>query len=300
VTKEDGMHLRAAPHWITASAALVVTLAMAGPAAASGPAGPSGNVGDSYAAGEGGTEYGPYLDGSDTATDKCHRSNTSAFELLARAHLIRPGANAACGGATTANITSIGQYGEPSQAAQLSARLKQIYVMIGGNDIAFGTLAGCFIQANCEQTPIPGASLQLIAQLGPKLDAAYSAIQAKAPRARVVVMLYPPLLPQDPSADRSQCPEINASEVSLGNQVQSALKQTITDRAHAHGFTVADPEPVFLGHDICAGPQTLFYRPGTPGTYHPNLAGRVALAAVDAAATLAATRAEDASVASNR
>jgi lysophospholipase L1-like esterase len=284
------VHSRTARRWITTIAALV-TVAVAGPAAASDPASRAGNMGDSYAAGEGGTEHGPYLDESDTDTDKCHRSNTSAFELLAHAGNIRPVVNAACGGATTANITTIGQYGEPPQAAQLSPSLKLIYVMIGGNDIGFGRLAGCFIQQlNCEQTPIPAISLQLVAQLGPKLDAAYTAVRTRAPHARVVVTLYPPLLPQNPNADLSQCPEINPSELLLGNQVESALNQTITERAHAHGFTVADPKPAFLGHDICAGPGTFFYRPEMPGTYHPNLAGRVALSAVDAAATPAATK----------
>jgi len=94
-----------------------------------------------------------------------------------------------------------------------------------------------------------------------------------------------PLLPPEPTVDLTRCPEINQAEVRLGNQIQEALNQTISDRARAHGFAVADPRPGFAGHDVCAGRQTFFYRPGTPGTYHPNLAGRVVMAAVDALAT---------------
>ena len=145
--------------------------------------------------------------------------------------------------------------------------------MIGGNDVGFGRVAGCFIQLDCDQTPVPAVTLQLVQQLGSRLDAAYAAIRASAPNARVVVTLYPSLLPADPSVNLSRCPEINQAEVRLGNQIQEGLNQTISDRARAHGFAVADPRPGFAGHDVCAGRQTFFYRPGTPGTYHPNLAG---------------------------
>lgn len=273
--------------WTIGVGVLVATLGTASPAVAGaqGSDVPAGNMGDSYAAGEGGTEFGPYLDVSDPTTSGCHRSNTSAFELLARIHVVQPAANVACGGATTVNITTTGQYGEPPQASQITADLRLIYVMIGGNDIGFGRVAGCFIQLDCDQTPVPAATLQLVQQLGSRLDAAYAAIRASAPNARVVVTLYPSLLPPDPSVDLTRCPEINPAEVRLGNQIQERLNQTISDRARAHGFAVADPRPGFAGHDVCAGRQTFFYRPGTPGTYHPNLAGRVVMAAFEAFAT---------------
>ena len=283
------MVFRPARLWTVGVGVLVATLSMTSPAmAARGSDVPAGNVGDSYAAGEGGTEFGSYLDVPDPATSGCHRSNTSAFELLARIHVVHPVADVACGGATTVNITTTGQYGEPPQANQVTADLRLVYVMIGGNDIGFGRVAGCFIQLDCDQTPVPAATLQLVQQLGSRLDATYAAIRAGAPNARVVVTLYPSLLPRDPSADLSGCPEINPAEVLLGNQIQDRLNQTIIDRARAHGFAVADPRPGFAGHDVCAGRQTFFYRPGTPGTYHPNLTGRAVMAAFNALAKSAA------------
>jgi lysophospholipase L1-like esterase len=281
------MVFRPARLWTIGVGVLVATLGMASPAVA-GTQGfdvPAGNVGDSYAAGEGGTELGSYLDVSDPTTAGCHRSSTSAFELLARIHVLQSTANVACGGATTVNITTTGQYGEPPQASQLTADLRLVYVMIGGNDIGFGAVAACFIALDCDRTPVPAATLRRVQQLGSRLDAAYAAIRARAPNARVVVTLYPSLLPRDPSADLSGCPEINPAEVRLGNQIQDGLNQTISDRARAHDFAVADPRPGFAGHDVCAGRQTYFYRPGTPGTYHPNLTGRVVMAAFDALAT---------------
>jgi hypothetical protein len=105
------MAFRPARLWTVGVGVLVATLGMASPAVADaqGRDIPAGNVGDSYAAGEGGTEFGSYLDVSDPTTSGCHRSNTSAFELLARVHVVRPVADVACGGATTVNITTTGQ-----------------------------------------------------------------------------------------------------------------------------------------------------------------------------------------------
>jgi hypothetical protein len=248
----------------------------------------AGNVGDSYSSGEGGTETGPYVSGSDTPTDQCHRSQTSPTRLLAATGLLKLVADASCSGATTTNITTTGQYGEPPQAAQLDSSLRLAYVVIGGNDIRFGTLAGCFIQTDCDRTPIPAASLQLISQLGPQLDAAYDAVRAHAPNARVVVGLYPRLVPPVGAPVGPNCPELNTAEIALANQIQTALNGVIAARAHAHGFRVADAAPAFVGHDVCST-SSFFYQPSVTGppaaTFHPTLPGRVAMAVAAAVAS---------------
>lgn len=236
------------------------------------------NAGDSFASGEGGTETGPYMPGSDTPTDQCHRSTSSAVALL---NLLLPATlnNVACSGATTDNITTTGQYGEPPQASQISPTTSTVYLMIGGNDVGFGTLAGCFIQTDCDQTPIPALTSQAISVLGPKLDAAYNAIHAAAPTAKVVVTLYPRLLPDSAATAGPNCPELNAAEITEGNQIQTALNTTIANRAQAHHFAVVDPGLFVKGHDVCST-DPYFYRPGTvpqAATYHPNLKGRAAM-----------------------
>ncbi len=247
----------------------------------------AGNVADSFGSGEGGVETGPYVQGSDTVTDQCHRSRTSPARLLQQAGLIRLAADASCSGATTINVTTIGQYVEPPQASRLDPGLRLVYVMIGGNDIGFGALVGCFIQTDCDATPIPAASLLLISELGPKLDNAYDAVRAHAPHARVVVELYPRLVPPVGAPVGPDCPEFNTAEIARGNQIQSRLNAKIAARARAHGFRVADPAPAFVGHDVCS-PASYFYQPGTvplPATFHPNLRGRIGMAIALALAT---------------
>jgi GDSL-like Lipase/Acylhydrolase family len=242
---------------------------------------PAGNFGDSYASGLGGSPYEP---GSDTATDQCDRSLTSAFYLLAAAHQIQPVVNAACNGATTANLYASGQYGEPPQADQLAAHrgVKEYIVIVGGNDVGFAALFQCFVVEACENTPLPARALAAAQNLGPALSEAYGALQKAAPHAHGVVVLYPPLLPRDGSS-LTGCPYIDPSELTLGNQIEAALNKTIAATAKADGLTVADPSQLFAGHSLCAGHASWFYSPTQAGAGHPNLRGRGALAVAIAA-----------------
>jgi lysophospholipase L1-like esterase len=239
------------------------------------------NLGDSFSSGEGGTETGPYLPGSE---DHCHRSQTSAAQLLGKTGLIKVTADAACSGAITADIEDE-RLGEPAQKSQLNASHRLVFVMIGGNDIRFGPLAGCFIQLACVPTGLPAESLRLIAEdLGSALDSAYDAIAATAPHARVVVGMYPPILPTDPAALNPKCWYLDQDELFVGNKIINNLNAVITQQARDHGFRVADPTRGFIGHDVCSN-HPYFYLPGTPGTFHPNLLGRVTMAVAFAVAS---------------
>jgi lysophospholipase L1-like esterase len=251
---------------------------------------PAANVGDSFASGEGGF---PFLPGTDIDANRCHRSYTSAAQLLGRTPLVDITVDASCSGAVTNNITDNDQWNEPPQAEQLKGKnLKRVYVMIGGNDVGFGDLAACFIGADCDKTTQPDASLELIrTTLGDRLDEAYSAIatavdKKSQPDVKIIVILYPRILP--PTADDldpNRCPYINEGEVAAGNRIQTALNNTIRNHARKHGFVVVDPALAFRGHDVCSAVPYFYVYPH-PATFHPNLAGRAAMAASAVWATL--------------
>jgi len=242
---------------------------------------PAGNFGDSAASGLGGAPYEP---GSNTATDQCYRSLTSAFYLLAAAHQIQAVVNAACNGATTANLYASGQYGEPPQADHLAGHpdVKKYIVMIGGNDIGFADLFGCFVIEACENTPLPAQALAAAQNLQSALSKAYRALQQAAPHAHGVVVLYAPVLPPDGSS-LNGCPYIDTAELAWGNKIETALNNTIAATAKADGLTVVDPSRLFAGHSLCAGRASWFYSPAQAGGGHPDLRGRAALAAAIAA-----------------
>lgn len=281
---------------LSAMLALVSVLVVPSASASEARHVPAANLGDSFASGEGGIETGGYLSGTDTPSDQCHRSRTSPAQLLGSTSLVDVAVDAACSGATTQNIVGAARYGEPPQAGLLNAGVRQTYLMIGGNDIGFGTLLGCVLLTNCDQTPVPAGTRQLLAQLPPKLDQAYAAVQAATPKATHTVMLYPPLLPATPApgqtTDLSRCPELNPAEVTIGNELLSSLNTIITQRARAHHFQVIDSAPAFRGHDVCSA-RPYFYRPATvppAATYHPNLPGRVAIAGYLAAYRIAVSQ----------
>jgi len=267
-----------------ATLATIVALCCGLPAIASAQQMPeAAALGDSYMSGEGGTETGPYLPGSDTSTDQCHRSASGVAVLTAAIDKLNLAVNAACSGATTRNITTDWRYDELPQARQLNPKLKYIFLSIGGNDVGFGQIVGCVIQKECDQTSVPAQTLQQIQQLGPKLDAAYLAIRVLAPRATIFVNLYPTLLPAARDSTTLYCSEINDAELALGNQIQTALNQTIAMHARLFGFTVVDASAQFARHNVCTN-RSWFYQPGGAETWHPNALGRAALSAADAVA----------------
>ncbi|HET9411464.1 MAG TPA: SGNH/GDSL hydrolase family protein [Candidatus Saccharimonadales bacterium] len=240
-------------------------------------------AGDSFISGQGGTEAGPYLPGTDTESNKCHRSTTSPVRLLAMTRWIEIKADASCSGATTANMTTVGQYNEPAQITQLPPDVDRIYLMISGNDALFGKLLGCFLQYNCDQTPMPADSFEAIRLLDSSLDAVSTQIKQRAPKARVVVQLYPRVLP--PTDSRSTPPGcaawLNRGELELGNVVQDKLNNKITAWAKRNNFRAVDASGQFKGHSLCDGKRSWFYQPNPAdpwSTAHPTLEGRSAMA----------------------
>lgn len=260
-------------------APLVVALLLCWAAPASAATWTATATGESFISGEGGTESGPYLVGSDTPTNQCHRSRTSPAALAAAMRQFQLD-DLSCSGATTADLLTTSRYSEPPQIGRIKPDTRLVLVMIGGNDMGFGTLFGCFLQTDCDQTTVPADSLDKIDQLEPKLDKTYDSIRTQAPGARVVVQLYAPLLPPF-KTPYSKCDWLNQGELGLGNVIQRKLNSVITRQALAHGFRVADPSKLFRGHSLCDGDESWFYTPGTvppPATAHPNLMGRAVMA----------------------
>jgi hypothetical protein len=121
------------------------------------------SMGDSFSSGEG---NGGYIDGSNTPTDKCHRSSLSYPVLMVNADplsLADSPKYAACSGAYTYDFLHPNHRypaTEPSQVTGLNANTNVVTFTIGGNDIGFGGgktsgIAGESILQNCIRLDIP-------------------------------------------------------------------------------------------------------------------------------------------------
>ncbi|MCD2191761.1 hypothetical protein [Actinomycetospora soli] len=118
------------------------TLVSTGPAAAAADADGAPTdpnyvaLGDSYSSGEG---LAPFISGTDSPTDRCHRS-TQAYSQRTTP---RAGTFAACSGQDSGAF-STGHQTEPPQGSRLSDRTSLVSMTFGGNDLDWpGLLTSC-------------------------------------------------------------------------------------------------------------------------------------------------------------
>lgn len=218
---------------------LLTTAAVLFGADAAGAAGPAYvALGDSYSAGVG---SGGYL----RASGGCARSARAYPYLWAAAHSPASFDFTACSGATTSDVVG-------SQLGPLTASTALVSITIGGNDAGFSdVMTTCVLNSD-------NACLNRIAQargyaenvLPGLLDKVYSAIRAKAPAARVVVLGYPRFY----QLDGGTClVGVSRAKRTAINAAADDLDAVIAKRAADHGFTFADVRSAFAPHEICSG-----------------------------------------------
>jgi lysophospholipase L1-like esterase len=261
-------------------------------------------LGDSYSSGEG---LGPYYPDSDAPGNTCHRSEAGWPLLLGNAFGYRT-YTFACSGATTDNVIGTGRYGGLDHGAQVlrpdlvDANL--VTISIGGNDVNFaGVLKHCFY-VSCDKDGTPAKTEKAITRRLPaRLDAAFAAIRAHAPKsATVVVVGYPAVFPTSYFRQKFcfHSSVYSAGEDTFLNRDARSLDGVEGDAARRAGFFYVSPLRLFRGHAYCdkhggqdalpgAGPLgplpggawingTVAGGPGGPGAFHPRHAGARALA----------------------
>ncbi|MCP2323522.1 lysophospholipase L1-like esterase [Hamadaea flava] len=252
-------------------------------------------VGDSYSAGQGTANYDP---GTDTATNRCHRSAQAPGRLYAAGppQKYRPEsiAHLACTSATIANLTVLGQYGEPAQISAIPADASLITVTIGGNDAGFADVLTRCVLAQASRTACEDYYSQndtnnlerKINLLLPALAATYTAIKNQAPTARVIAVTYPNLFKPGSDGASQSCAGIgfiSSSDISWLIHETLHLDNVIATAAKAAGVEVLDERWVFQGHELCtstAWVNSLTSQPLTDlsESFHPNASGYARIA----------------------
>ncbi|MFH8408354.1 SGNH/GDSL hydrolase family protein [Streptomyces sp. NPDC018019] len=248
----------------TASAFLVTSaLALSGASAAvSAPRAQATDyvaLGDSYSSGVGAGSY----DGSSGA---CKRSTKSYPALWAASHTGTRFNFTACSGARTGDVLA-------KQLTPVNSGTDLVSITIGGNDAGFAdTMTTCALQGE-------SACLNRIAQarayvnqtLPGKLDQVYDAIDSRAPAAQVVVLGYPRFYKLGGSCS------VGLSEKSRAaiNAAADDINAVTAKRAADHGFTFADVNTTFAGHEICSGAPWLHsVTLPVENSYHPTVNGQ--------------------------
>ncbi|MGW3288144.1 SGNH/GDSL hydrolase family protein [Streptomyces sp. NPDC001002] len=275
---------------VVAAAAAVsgcaLVVASAAPAAAHG----SGHdrhtryvaLGDSYTA-------GPNIP---TQVDaNCARSDRNYPSLVAADRRGTVLKDVSCSGATTEEMWKAqGTNGPQLNAVQRDTDL--VTVQIGGNDIGFSTIIGTCAKLSstdlagnpCQKYYTSSGTDQLVLNIlntAPKVTRVLRAIHAKAPHARVLVVGYPDLLPDDGSGCYPSAP-FAAKDFPYLRDTGKRLNLMLRLVAAVNGAEYVDTYKPTIGHDMCKAPADRWIEPLQPASpaapAHPNAKGEAVMA----------------------
>ncbi|MDQ0776347.1 hypothetical protein QF026_004813 [Streptomyces aurantiacus] len=243
-------------------------------------------LGDSYTSGEG---IVPFKSGTDTSTNKCHRSELAYASVINRNPNAAPYFAAetdfaACSGAETKHIKTDSFNGEPAQYTRLNASTEIVALTIGGNDIGFSDFGkACVLTyTNCRNgSSAYNTALGNINNVLPNnLATTYQKILDNAPNAQVYVLGYPQVAPakSDTDPEDLRCTYLYNSgydstgtipqtwaDAQAAREIVTLLNNTIEDRVDAknssrlHYVDVNEAGSPFEGHTVCANPGDSYF-----------------------------------------
>jgi lysophospholipase L1-like esterase len=230
-------------------------------------------LGSSFAAGP----------GIATQLGTCGRSDRNYPHLVAAA-LELTLTDVSCGGATTANILDTPQGNAAPQLTAVGPDTALVTVTIGGNDITYSASTGRCGNAKAEdscaakldQARIAG----LVAELPGRLAAVLDAIRAKAPKATIVMVTYPRVVPA--AAERCAAVGLTDADADYFATMGQQLEDAMAGAAKAKQALVADPYALGKGHGPCAAGDDRWVNGAVPAgsgaAFHPTASAHAEMA----------------------
>ncbi len=178
--------------------------------------------------------------------------------------------------------------GAPAQIDAIRPKKTRIVTVgIGGND--FGLYSSLLLTCPDVSKPgRPGAPCRdrmgtriaaLIPAIGDEVGAALAAVTRKAPKAEILLVGYPRLMPSNGACDQAP---YTAEDVAWIASMESDLSAILAAAARAHDVTFVPMYARSKGHDICSGGAAWVNGLNPPDgdglTLHPNGAGEKAIA----------------------
>lgn len=287
------------------SSVLLGTAALLAASALTGPAGAQSAatypqytaLGDSYAAGAG---------VPNSSGGSCMRSDHNYGSLVATALGVADYRDVTCSGAKTAHLSAAQSDDAPTQLNAVTADTDLVTLTMGGNDLGTSVLGVVDVIGACLVAGVtdwlgepchdvyadrrfdPGTwswvweNDQLIARIdatGPQLAAEIRKIKAKAPGAKVLLVGYPSVFPDNEWTCFGKQP-LAVGDVAYLRGIIVRLNAMLAGTAAANGATYVDAFTPTKGHDICSDQRWIEgLIPGSPAVpFHPNAAGESAMA----------------------
>ncbi|MET9499629.1 SGNH/GDSL hydrolase family protein [Streptomyces sp. NPDC006552] len=221
----------------------------------------------------------------------CARSDRNYPSITARERHVGSFTDVSCGGATTVQMWQAqGTNGPQLDAVRRDTDL--VTVQIGGNDIGFGSIISTCAGLSstdpagnpCERHYRAAGQDQLsrtILRTAPKVARVLRAVHARAPHARVVVVGYPDLLPDDGTGCYPSVP-FAAKDFPYLRDTGKRLNLMLRAVALLNRAEYVDTYKPTVGHDMCKAPGDRWIEPLSPASpaapAHPNALGMQAMA----------------------
>jgi GDSL-like Lipase/Acylhydrolase family len=265
-------------------ASIVTLVALAAPAAASAD---YVALGDSYAA-------GPLIP-LQIQPFGCLKSNNNYAHIAQRTLAFAEFRDPSCSGADTQDMTQaqgVTPGPNPPQFDSLQSDTQLVTITIGGNDIGFSSIAeDCFTLQRtgspCRDQYVQNGRDEIserIAATAPKVAAVFQGIHERSPQARVYVLTYAAIFPEnDDFGCWPQMPVADGDIVYL-REKQRELNAMLVAQAAANNVGVIDWYAASIGHDACKPPGLRWVEPAIPANaaapVHPNLLGMLGAASL--------------------
>lgn len=242
------------------------------------------SLGASFAAGAGVPERVP---GSPAG---CGRSTNNFAHVVARSKGFRL-TDVSCGGAQVRNLTVSQLEGQPPQFDALNADTDLVTLLIGYNDsfVYTGSLNSCAEQQSggissevmtCEARNGTRFTDAINTTTASAIAGALADIATRAPNARVLVVGYPAIFPQQGNC-RPQNP-YSVADTAYLNGIEEDLNDMLARQAGEAGVTYVDTFTPSIPYNSCTSPSNRWIEPrnGAIGasTQHPNKRGENGIA----------------------
>ena len=232
-------------------------------------------LGDSYSA-------GPLVTTIRSDPSGCVRSTDNYPAFLAGWLSVETYTDVTCSAADTADLTTSQRLLDGKRAAPqleaLSEDTDLVTLGIGGNDFRiFSSLIDC-IEACSDE--VQHLLLQNAGRVERRVAGAVREIAGRAPDAKIYVVGYPQVLPEDKTC---RAVPLQPAELAVATRIATRLNESLRAGAEAAGATYVDVDPASEGHDVCAGKAAWINGPhmrmGIAAPFHPMLAGMRGVAA---------------------
>jgi GDSL-like Lipase/Acylhydrolase family len=231
----------------------------------------------------------------------CLKSNNNYAHAAQRTLRFAEFRDPSCSGAETEDMTlaqGVTPGPNPPQFDRLQPDTRLVTINIGGNDIGFSSIAEDCFTFQREGSPCRDRYVQngrdeiseRIEATAPLVAAVFQGIHERSPRARVFVLTYAAIFPEQGTAGCWPQMPVADGDVAYLREKQRELNAMLAEQANLNGVGVIDWYEASIGHDACKPPGIRWVEPAVPANaaapVHPNLFGMLGAARlVEAAAT---------------